>query len=197
MRLNFDLGDREARLGVHATSDTEQDCIAVDLRGGRVQLDRVHKCTAYEGETAAYKVPRHVVSVFGHEGAVEDYGEDEEADKRKETHACLNSRVAPRKLKEERDKVDRYEEDGYRGGHLHEEDDECFVLEELAREDSGFFCSQDAERLLEAEDDEQNAGDDETGDCLAGVPGIDYAAEAYCHYASNTGTDHQKRSEVV
>jgi len=51
-------------------------------------------------------------------------------------------------LKEERDKIDRYEEDGYRGGHLHKEDDEYFVLEELAREDSAFFRSQNTERLL-------------------------------------------------
>ena len=145
MRSNFDLGDREACLGVHATSDTDQDCIAVDFRGGRIQLDGVHDCTADEGEAAAYKVPRHVVSVLGHEGAVEDDGKNEEADKRKETHACLNSRVVPRKLKEEQDKIDRYEEQDYRGGHLHEEDDKCFVLKELAREDSGVFGSQNTE----------------------------------------------------
>lgn len=32
---------------------------------------------------------------------------------------------------------------------------------------------------------------------MAGVPGIDYAAEAYGHNASNAGTDHEKRSEEV
>ena len=109
VRLNFNLGDCESRLGVHATSDTEQDYVAVDFRGGRVQFDGVHQCTAYEGETAAYKVPRHVVSVFGHESAVEDNGKNEEADKREETHACPNSRVVPRILEEERDKIDGYE----------------------------------------------------------------------------------------
>ena len=148
MRLNFNLGDGEARLGVHATSDTEQDRIAVDFRGGRVQLDGIHKSTTDEPQTATCKIPRHVVSVFGHQGAVEDNGKDEEADQRKETHACLNSRVVPRELKEEREEVDRYEEDGDGGGHLYKEDDKCFALQELAREDSGFLGSQDTERLL-------------------------------------------------
>lgn len=123
MRLNFDLGDCEARLGVHASSETDQDRIAVDFRGRCVQLDGVHKCTAYEGKTAACQVPRHVVPVFGHEDAVEDNGKNEEADKRKETHACPNRRVVPRKLKEEWDKINGYKEEGYRGRHLHEEYD--------------------------------------------------------------------------
>ena len=133
------MGDGEARLGVHATSDTEQDLIAVDVRGGRVHVDGVHESTTYEGNTAPYEVPRHVVSVFGHESAVKDHGKDEGANQRQETHACANSRVIPRELEKERNKIDGYEEDGDRGGHLHEEDDECFVLQELAREDSGLF----------------------------------------------------------
>lgn len=148
MRLDLDLGDCEARLRIHATSETDQDRVAVDFRGGRVQVDGVHEGAAYEGETAASKVPRHVVSVFGHEGAVEENGEDEEADEREETHACLDGLVVPSELEEERDEIDWYEEEGYHGGHLHEEDDKGFVFEELAREDSAFFCSQNTEYLL-------------------------------------------------
>lgn len=87
--LNFDLGDREARLSVHAASDTEQDRVTVYLRGGGVDVDGVHESTADEGKAAANKVPRHIVSVFGHQSAVEDDGKDEEAHERKETNACL------------------------------------------------------------------------------------------------------------
>lgn len=148
MRLDFDLGDCKARLGVHAASDADQDRVAVDFRGGGVQLDGVHEGTADEGNAAACKVPRHVVSVFGHEDAVEDDGKDEHTDEREETHACPDRRVVPSELKVEWDEIDGYEEESYRGSHLHKEYDKCFVFEELAWEDPGLFRSQNAERLL-------------------------------------------------
>ena len=197
VRFNFDLSNCEGCLGVHAGSETEQDCVSVNLRVGGVHFNGVHERTANESETAACEVPRHVDTVFRHEGAVEHDGENENADEREETDPCLDSGVVPRKLKEEWDEVHRYEENVCRGGRLNKEDDKCFVLEELAREDSVFFCRHNSERLLQAKDNEQNAGYDETGDYLAGVPGIDDAAEVYCHDARNTGTDHEKRSDVV
>ncbi len=154
MRFNFDLSDCEACLGVHAGSETEQNRVSVDLRVGGVHINGVHERTAYKGETAACEVPRHVVTVFRHEGAVEHDGKNKDADEREETYPCLYSRVVPRKLKEEWDKVHRHEENGCRGGRLDKEDDKCFVLEELTREDSVFFCRHNAERLLQAKGNE-------------------------------------------
>lgn len=71
------------------------------------------------------------------------------------------------------------------------------MLEELDGEDPGVFRRQDAEHLLKAEDDEENAGDHETGDRLAGVPGIDHTAEIDCHNARRARPNHQDCSEIV
>ncbi len=83
------------------------------------------------------------------------------------------------------------------GGCPNKEDDKRFVLEASTREDSVSFCRHNAERLLQAKGNEQNAGCNETGDYLAGVSGIDDSAEVYCHDGKNTGADHEKRSDVV
>ena len=195
--LDFDLSNCEAGLYVHAASDPEDDGIAVDFRDGGVGLDGVHQSATDKGEDAASEIPGHVVAVFRHKGAVQDDGEDEHADERKETDAGFDGGVVSRELEKEGNEVDGNEDEGDGGGHLHEEDDEGFVFEELAGEDSGFFCGQDTEGLLKAEDDKQDARDDETGDGLAGVPGVDDSTEVYCHYAGDTGADHEERSEVV
>ncbi len=90
--------------------------VSVVLRVGGVHINGVHERTADKGETAACEVPRHVVTVSRHEGAVEHNGKNKDADEREETYPCLDSGVVPRKLKEEWDKVHWYEEHGCRGG---------------------------------------------------------------------------------
>ena len=97
----------------------------------------------------------------------------------------------------ERDEVDGHEEDGDRGGHLHEEDDKRLVEEELAGKDAPVLGGEDAVGLLQAEDDPEDARDDEAGDCLARIPGVDGASKVDCHDAGHGGTHHEDCAEIV
>ena len=197
LRLDLDLRDGESGLRVHAATDAEQDRVAVDLGGRGVEVDSVHERAPNEGQDAAGQVPRHVIPVLGHHGAVQRDSKDQEANERQKADTCFDGGVVAGELEVERDEVDGHEEDGDRGGHLHEEDDERLVEEELAGEDASVLGGEDAVGLLQAEDDPEDARDDEAGDCLAGVPGVDGASEIGCHNAGHGGSDHEDCAEIV
>jgi len=141
-----------------AAADADEDGVAVDRGGAGVLSDGVHERGADNVEDTGDDVPGEVVARGAHDGAVGDAGDDEEDDEGKEAHAGFEGGVRMHELEEERDEVDGEEGGGAGGGCFGEEDEHDFAAEEFDGEDAAFSGGEEGETLLDAEDDEEDAG---------------------------------------
>lgn len=197
LRVDFRLGDGEGSLHEGAAADADEDAEAVDGGGGGVLGDGVHEGGADDVEDAGDDVPGEVVARHAHDDAIGDAGDDQENDVGEEADAGFEGGVRVHELEEEWDEIDRDESGGARGSGFGEEDEHDLSFQELDREDASLGGGQEGQRLLEAEEDEENSRTDEEADNAAAVPRVDGAAKVDSHYAGNEGAGDEDCADVV
>lgn len=100
-------------------------------------------------------------------------------------------------LEVERDEVDGDEGVCGGGGDLGEEDGHFFVGDVVDGEDAAGDCREDGKGLLEGEEDEEHAGEDEQRDYGCAVPGKEDAAEGDGHDTGDEGADLEQGAKIV
>ena len=152
---------------------------------------------AGDDEEAAGEEPWEIVLEALHERAVDHCGKDEGNDVREQAHPRAEGLIRLNKLEIERDEVDRDERVGGGGSDLGEEDGYFFVNDVIDRKNTAGKRCLDGEGLLEAEDDEEDAGKDEERGYSRAVLGVYNAAEGDGHDSRDEGADLQEGTEVV
>ena len=169
----------------------------VDVGGPRGQGDVEEHGVADNDEEAAGQEPREVVPEFLHQGPVEHRAEDQGDDVREEADAGAQSVVRLDELEVDWDEVDGDEGIGGGGGDLGKEDGHFFVGDVVDGEDAAGKRRQDGEGLLEGEQDEEDAGEDEERDDGRAVPSVEDAAKGDGHDAGDKSANLEERAEIV
>ena len=132
---------------------------------------------ASDGDSAPDRVPRHIVPQLRHQRPTDQNCTTKQHNIRQQPNRSLNSRIAPRKLEVNRNIRDGDKARRIGRRHSNEQQNSLLILEVVEREHDILVFCQEVEFLLDAEEDEEDARDDEEGYDGAGGPGVDYAAE--------------------
>lgn len=153
-------------------AEADEDAVAIHCSGGGFSANCVHERSADDDEDAAECVPGHVVSVCGEDSTVPDNSEDHKEDKWEETDSGIKRRVTTCVLEVDGHHVDGDEDCGSTCSSHGKQDEDCAGLEELDWEDAAGCVGKDRVDLLEAEEDEEDAGADKAPDDGTAIPGI-------------------------
>jgi len=93
--------------------------------------------------------------------------------------------------------VERHDDADGCSSRLAEEQDHRAASEELDREDAVRGVREDGQFLLDGEDGEKHKGEDEAGDDLAAVPGVQDATEGKGHDTTDEGSDENDGANPV
>ena len=181
--ISGDLGGRHGVCGlVRCHADAQEDCVAVDVCGGRACLHGVHQCAADRHEDTTQEKPGHIVAIPRHQDPVHKNAGYVKYDEWKETYGGLSAGIPMDELKVQRDVVYCDVQRGPQACRADKEQDQRPAAKKLSREEASLFRGEKREVLRHNESDQDQSEDHEEGNDPTVVPRPDGSTKGKDHH---------------